>query len=86
MRFAFVALACLVAGCADEAPIVTMIEPEPVTLPAECTMTDARWVDIPDRDVTRSEAVKNYDANKDQYSRVLRRRAVCRAAAAQLRG
>lgn len=74
-------LALALAACSkDEVPIVTVVEAEPVPLPAECTSADPPWVKLPDADVTRSTSVKNYDANKRQYSRVLARRAVCRAA------
>lgn len=73
--------ALALAGCdKDAVPIVTVVEAEPVTLPPECTAADARWAPLPDKDVTRSEAARNYDTNKRQYFRIVARRAVCRAA------
>lgn len=69
------------AGCTkDEVPIVSIVEAEPPSLPAECTAPDAGWKELPEADVVRSEAVKNYDTNKGQYNRILNRRSVCRAA------
>lgn len=74
-------LALAFAGCTkDEVPIVSVVEAEPPSLPAECTAPDAAWKELPEADVTRSEAVKNYDTNKGQYNRILNRRSVCRAA------
>ena len=74
-------LALALAGCTkDEVPIVSVVEAEPPSLPAECTAPDAAWKELPEADVTRSEAVKNYDTNKGQYNRILNRRSVCRAA------
>lgn len=69
-------------GCSakDAAPIVSVIEPEPIALPAECTAPDAAWLEVPDADVLRSEAVKRDDENKGRYTRILHRRSVCRAA------
>lgn len=68
-------------GCTkDEVPIVSVVEAEPPSLPAECTAPDAAWKELPEADVMRSEAVKNYDQNKGQYNRILNRRSVCRAA------
>ena len=74
-------IAICVAGCTkDDVPVVTVVEAEPVALPAECTMPDPKWQPLPDGDVTRSQAVKQHDTNKGQYARVLARRSVCRAA------
>jgi PBP1b-binding outer membrane lipoprotein LpoB len=72
----------VVAGCSakDTAPVVSMVEAEPVALPAECTDPDAPWLEVPDADVLRSEAVKRDDTNKGRYTRILHRRSVCRAA------
>lgn len=80
-RLLALSVATILAGCApDAAPVVTMVEPAPVSLPSECTSGDPAWVNLPDKDVKRSEAAKNYDTNKRQYNRVLARRSVCRAA------
>lgn len=74
-------LALCVMGCTkDDVPVITVVEAEPPALPAECTAPDAAWQKLPDGDVTRAQAVKNYDANKRQYSRIITRRSVCRAA------
>jgi len=75
--------ACLLlAGCSskDVAPIVSVVDAEPIALPAECTDPDAPWIEVPDADVLRSEAVKRDDTNKGRYTRILHRRSVCRAA------
>jgi hypothetical protein len=70
------------AACASSPPPETAIAvpANPVTFPAECTAPDAAWQSLPDRDVTRSELVRNYAANRNAYSRILARRSVCRAA------
>ena len=76
-----VMLAIAATGCAkEEVPLISVVEAAPPSLPAECTSPDAAWKELPDADVTRSEAVKNYDQNKGQYNRILHRRSVCRAA------
>lgn len=73
--------ALICAACAkDEVPVVTVVEAEPVSLPAECTAPDPKWQGLPDGDVTRSQAVKQHDTNKGNYNRILARRSVCRAA------
>jgi hypothetical protein len=75
-------ISVILAGCSakDAAPIVSVVEAEPVALPAECTDPDAAWMELPDGDVTRSAAVKQHDTNKGRYTRILHRRSVCRAA------
>lgn len=80
--FALLILAAVaLSGCSGkEAPIVTMIEPEPLSLPAECTAPDAAWLPLSNADVKRSDAVKQHDTNKGRYNRILVRRSVCRAA------
>lgn len=77
-----VLITLVVAGCSakDAAPIVSVVEAEPVALPAECTDPDAAWMELPDGDVTRSQAVKQHDTNKGRYTRILNRRSICRAA------
>ena len=82
-----VLITLVAAGCSakDAAPIVSVIETEPVALPAECTAPDAQWIEVPDADVLRSEAVKRDDENKGRYTRILYRRSVCRAAINELK-
>lgn len=82
MKRALLLIATVLAGCADKTQDVNVaiVEPSPIRLPAECTMKDQPFIDVPASDVTRSGAVNNYKANKDQYNRVLSRRSVCRAA------
>lgn len=84
---ALLTIVVTLAGCAkDEAPVVTVVEAEPITLPAECTAPDAPWLEVPDADVRRSEAVKRDDENKGRYNRILARRSVCRAAIKAVKG
>jgi hypothetical protein len=80
-RYIFMA-ACLLAGCAskDADPVVSVVEAVPIALPAECTAPDAKWMELPAGDVTRSQAVAQHDTNKGRYNRILARRTVCRAA------
>lgn len=82
MRAFAVVLVLALAGCASKkgAPVVAFADLGPSALPAECTIRDQSWVNLPDGDVRRSDAARNYRLNKSQYRRVLKRRAVCRAA------
>lgn len=74
----------LLAGCAAPEPprVVAMaMEPPRPALPAECRAPDPGWEPLPkDRDVTVSEAARNYRTNKTRYRALTGRRAVCRAA------
>lgn len=74
-------------GCTkDEVPVVSVVEVEPISLPAECTDPDAPWLEVPDADVRRSEAVTRDDTNKGRYNRILNRRSVCRSAIKSSKG
>lgn len=82
-RLIAVALAATVAAaCSKDPPEVVMVaaEPPPLALPAECTSRDPAWVALPDADVRRDAAARNYAANRRQYSEITGKRAVCRAA------
>ena len=70
------------AGCAKEPPQIVMVSAEPVQihLPAECTSRDPAWQALPDADVRRDAAARNYASNRRQYSEILGKRSVCRAA------
>jgi uncharacterized lipoprotein YajG len=76
------AVALLLAACAkDEPPQVVLVTqpPAPPSIAAECTDADAAWVELPDADVKRGEAARNYRTNKDRYRSLLAKRRVCRA-------
>jgi len=71
-----------ITGCAKDPPEIVMVtaEPSPLALPAECTSRDPAWQPLPDADVRRDAAARNYASNRRQFSEVLGKRAVCRAA------
>lgn len=70
-----VATCLLLAGCAADQPVPYL----GIGMPAECTAADPSWVDLPDRDVTRSELARNYATNKERFRSVTRNRRICRA-------
>lgn len=87
MRLFSVALACLaLAGCASwpfgepEPPppfdvVVTHAKP---SVPPECSPSgDPKWKNLPDADVPRSAAARNYKGNKDQFTKLSGKRSVC---------
>lgn len=76
------AIAVMMAGCAskDGVPVVSVVEAPQIALPGECTAPDAKWMELPPGDVTRSQAVAQHDTNKGRYNRMLARRSVCRSA------
>lgn len=79
----FAAMITIVAtGCAKPPPEIVMVTAEPaqINLPAECTSRDPGWQALPDADVRRADAARNYASNRRNYSEVLGKRSVCRAA------
>lgn len=65
------------AGCGgDGVPIVMT---SLAGTPTECTSRDPRWTPLPDTDVTRSQAARNYQTNKEAFNAMRYRRAICRA-------
>ena len=89
MRALFILSILLLAGCEKPAPEIVLVAAEPakINLPAECTSRDAAWQSLPDTDVRRDAAARNYAANRRQYSELLGKRSVCRSAIiAQKRG
>lgn len=82
MKAVTVVLSLVLAGCATKkgAPVVAFADLGSSALPSECTIRDQAWVNLPDGDVRRSDAARNYRLNKSQYRRLIKRRAVCRAA------
>ena len=85
---AMITLACI--GCEKPAPEIVLVTAEPaqINMPAECTSRDLAWQALPDADVRRDAAARNYAANRRQYSELLGKRSVCRSAinAQQKRG
>ena len=83
-------MAILCMACEKPAPEIVLVnaEPAPLSLPVECTSRDSAWQSLPDADVRRDAAARNYAANRRQYSELLGKRSVCRAAinAQQKRG
>jgi len=75
-------LAIVLTGCKTaqpEPPVIVHVTPEPVRVARECLDADPYWQDLPDRDVTLSDGVRNYATNRASYRRILHNRAVCRA-------
>lgn len=74
-------IAMLLAACAKEPPEVVMVSTAPPTpsIAAECTSQDPVWAELPDADVRRGEAARNYRLNKDRYRSLLANRRICRA-------
>ena len=75
-------ISVMLAGCTGDtpAPIITVVEAAPINLPDECTVSDPAWTKLADGDVRKADIARNIASNHRQYSRVLSRRAVCRAA------
>lgn len=78
------ALLCIasLAGCAQDPPpepVVVSVRPEPPHVAPECTSPDKRWLDLPDRDVTRAEGARNYAENRRRFGDLVDKRSVCRA-------
>ena len=82
VRFAPMIASVVLFGCGKPPPEIVMVTAEPaqITLPAECTSRDPGWQALPDADVRRSDAARNYAANRRQYSEVLGKRSICRSA------
>lgn len=85
---ASLSLALLLAGCGGQAAEIpegwlSIIEAEaavPPATPAECqTAGDPKWVDPPDRDVLRDEAVRRDRQNKNNFNILRGKRRVCAA-------
>lgn len=74
-------VAILFVGCGKPDPeIVTVaVASPPPRAPAECFTADPAWVDVPDADVKRSQAVRINRRNKSNYAYVLGNRSTCRA-------
>lgn len=83
-RLLAVVLAFAVAGCEKAPPEIVIVSAEPAApvLAAECTDADPAWLELPDADVRRAEAARNYRLNKGRYRTLLAKRRVCRAALA----
>lgn len=86
MRMATIAAVSLLSlglgGCPGQeppSPYVVTVSPELPRLPAECTMPDQKWTDIPDREFRSKELFRNYRVNKYAYGDIIARRRVCRA-------
>ena len=80
-------LAVLVSGCATPKTEVVTVAAAPVQieLPAECTNKDPSWKALPDQDIRRDEAARNYQANKRQFNALIGKRRVCRSGIEQLK-
>lgn len=86
-------VAVMLAACAKDPPEVVLVSPAPAVpiIPAECLPCtaadreqsrcnhDPAWTELPDADVRRSEAARNYRLNKDRYRSLLAKRRICRA-------
>ena len=74
--------AVFISGCAKESntPAMVMVtaSPPPLVMPPECTNRDPAWVALPDQDIRRDAAARNYAVNRRQYSELLGRRRICR--------
>lgn len=74
-------VAAMLAACAKDPPEVVLVSQAPAipVIAAECTSPDPAWTELPDADVRRSEAARNYRLNKDRYRSLLAKRRICRA-------
>lgn len=64
------------AGCSGDVPVVMT---SLASVPTECTSSDPNWKSLPDSDVTRSQAARNYQTNKEAFKSMRSNRAICRA-------
>jgi hypothetical protein len=78
------ALVLFLAGCGKDAPVLIGLN----VAPPECYLShdekerqkrDPRWQPLPDEDVTRSKAARNYRTNKDRFRELERLRDICDA-------
>jgi hypothetical protein len=69
-------LAIVVSGCSGDGPVVMT---SLASAPTECTSSDPHWTELPDSDVTRSQAARNYQSNKEAFKSMRSNRAICRA-------
>lgn len=80
----------VVMACDKPAPEIVFVTAEPaaVTWPSACTSPDPKWSKLPDSDVRKSDIPRNDEKNKTNYTEILGKRDVCRAAhlAQQKRG
>lgn len=67
------------AGCGGNGVPVVMTSLATTQAPGECTSSDPRWTPLPNSDVTRSQAARNYQTNKQAFNSMRSKRAVCRA-------
>lgn len=79
-RLAAILAALALAGCKSEPAPAPYVPPPPRIYAPECSSTsDPVWLNLPDRDVSLSEAARNYRENKSRYRALERLRAACRA-------
>lgn len=69
----------VLAGCGGNGVPVVWTKLAQTEAPAECTNSDPKWTELPDADVKRSDAARNYQANKEAFKSMRSNRAVCRA-------
>lgn len=72
------------SGCAQTPPPVTVVyrEAKPIHLAPECDPShDPSWQELPETDVTRSQAAHNYRSNKLTAKQLGQLRRVCWASA-----
>lgn len=65
------------SGCSGDGVPVVMTSL--AAAPTECTSPDPAWKSLPDSDVTRSQAARNYQTNKEAFKTMRSNRAICRA-------
>lgn len=75
-------LSVATSGCAKPPPEVVIVsaDPLPLNLPDECVSRDPRWTHLPDAAIMKKDLPRNSSINQAQYSEILGRRSICRAA------
>ncbi|WP_414461841.1 hypothetical protein [Hyphomicrobium sp. DY-1] len=69
----------VLAGCGSDPVPAIMTQLATVDPPRECSTSDPKWTELPDADVKRSEAARNYQTNKEAFNAMRYRRSICRA-------
>jgi hypothetical protein len=82
--FAMMLVGLALAGCSSWAatpeakPFDVTVTHERPAVPDECSPTsDPKWKNLDDADVPRSEAARNYKANKDKFKQLAGKRSIC---------
>jgi hypothetical protein len=74
MKALILIAAVMLAGCSNPVVVTSL-----AGVPNECLSSDPAWKQLPDSDVSRSEAARNYQTNKEAFKSMRSNRAICRA-------